>query len=91
MRNNYTPGPWVSLNHCNNEVSVFGQENRIAVVQDMSLTSDNTAANTALIVAAPEMFELLKTIWVNIPSTVWEKYGLSEEEIISVMVKAKGE
>lgn len=88
MKTEFTQGPWTSMK-CNSGKSlIFGRENCVAVVEDMAVTSKSTEANTALIATAPELWEVLHSIWVNIPSNVIEQYGVKEEEIVAVLSKA---
>ena len=47
-------------------------------------------ADAALYAVAPEMFELLHCIWVNVPSDAWPQFGFNELEILAVINKARG-
>lgn len=37
-----------------------------------------------------EMAQMLKVLWINIPSTVLEQYGLDENELVTLLAKIEG-
>lgn len=88
----YTVGPW-HLGDQDAYNEVFDTKGRI--VAKVFEYHDGQGRywgrdNTKLIAAAPDLFETLKTVWVNIPSHILAQYGLNEEEILTVLSKAKG-
>ena len=96
---NHTPGPW-NYKRINGEVGADAAQFTICKTPTIDLITANapyelieeSRANGALIAAAPDMFELLKVLWVNLPPSVYqEKCGISEEEFGAVVAKAKGE
>ena len=92
MRTNFTPGPWEANKQNSNEWIVWGKGQAVAIVQEVSdsIGYNETKSNAQLTESAPALFEMLQTLWVNIPSHIMEEYGIKEEEVTAVLSKAAG-
>ncbi len=67
MNTAHTPGPWDIVNAPNGKTYIKDKDRAILAViyGDNTLTVGDTSANAALIAAAPELLEALRTIVAN--------------------------
>lgn len=97
----FTPGPWfIDVNTMFDKVFIMCKENlpvNCGFIAEMADTNKNREADTNLIAAAPEMYELLDTIYLKLDMMrpISDSHECTRDEMISdikaLLHKAKGE
>ena len=96
MESKHTPGPWKVNAHGDRVVEVAGNRDDIVILgnnyENVS-PSQTVDATLALIAAAPDMYEALKTVrlvFPEHPSTLHNPTRVMVESVLAALAKAEG-
>lgn len=92
---NFTKGEWKIFNERvgvvdNSDTQSFGMMMEVAYIDMYNFGEDQGKANSNLIAAAPEMYEMLEML-ISMPTYDAKHFLESDDSILKLLAKARGE